>query len=141
MELNAVGPAAAIATFLGVWLGHLLVRELEYRIASLALPALGFALAGILLETGALLAASAPLSGGMGILGMTALWDCAELFRQQRRVMRGHAPANPSNPRHARLLERCPAAPTLDLLERQPVGRPVDAAEAARLVGGKEDTP
>ncbi|MEW5870363.1 MAG: DUF4491 family protein [Chloroflexota bacterium] len=127
MELNTVGPAAAIATFLGVWLGHVLVRELEYRAARLALPALGFALAGILLESGALLTASAPLSAGLGILGITALWGCAELFRQQRRVVRGHAPANPSNPRHARILERYPTATTLNLLERQPLGRPVEA--------------
>ncbi len=37
------------------------------------------------------------LSGSLGIFGITLLWDALECVRQQRRVVRGHAPANPQN--------------------------------------------
>jgi hypothetical protein len=102
MHLNLTGLAAGLAAFLGIWIGHISVRVVERRSASI-----------------------------------TAGWDALELFRQQRRVERGHAPANPLNPRHARILAECPAATTLDLLDRQPLGRPVAPDEARALAGGE----
>ncbi len=54
----------------------------------------------------------------LGILGVTVLWDAVELFRQQNRVRRGHAPANPHNPRHRRFLEEPNSfATTIDVLK------------------------
>jgi xanthosine utilization system XapX-like protein len=137
MHPNLIGPAAGLAAFLGIWLGHVAVREIERRSASVWLPAAVFLLAGLLLESGALLAPQPPTSAILGILGITAGWDTLELFRQQRRVQRGHAPANPSNPRHAHILAEFPAATTLDLLDRQPLGRPVTAEEALTTASGK----
>jgi hypothetical protein len=75
----------------------------------------------------------------MGIAGITFLWDSLEFFRQQKRIMKGHAPANPSNPRHARILEEYPLATVIDLLKRDPVGREVSSEEAIKLVAIKEN--
>jgi xanthosine utilization system XapX-like protein len=133
MQLNLTGPAAGLAAFLGIWIGHITVRKIERRSVFLWQPAAAFLLAGLLLESGALLTPQPPISAILGILGITAGWDALELFRQQRRVQHGHAPANPSNPRHARILAEFPSATTLDLLDRQPLGRPITAEEALAI--------
>jgi hypothetical protein len=52
---------------------------------------------------------------------MTLLFDGFELSRQERRIIRGHAPANPDNPRHAKILKEYPSATTVDLLKREPM--------------------
>jgi hypothetical protein len=70
----------------------------------------------------ALSSGSLYISGACGILGMTALFDALEFRRQFKRVKKGHAPANPNNPRHAPLLAEGQAT-TVDLLKREPVGR------------------
>jgi Domain of unknown function (DUF4491) len=137
MHVNLTGPAAGLAAFLGIWIGHISVREVERRSASLWLPTAAFLLAGLLLESGALLASQLSVSAILGILGITAGWDALELFRQQRRVQHGHAPANPSNPRHAHILAEFPTATTLNLLDRQPLGRPVTAEEALTTASGE----
>ena len=138
MYVNLSGPAAGLAAFLGIWIGHISVREIERRSVFLWQPAAAFLLAGLLLESGALLAPQPPISAILGILGITAGWDALELFRQQRRVQHGHAPANPSNPRHARILAEFPAATTQNLLDRQPLGRPVTAEEALAMASRKQ---
>ncbi|MEJ2596891.1 MAG: DUF4491 family protein [Anaerolineales bacterium] len=130
MYLNSTGLAAGLAAFLGIWFGHVVVRAVERRSASIHLPAVAFLLAGLLLVAGAVLAPQPPLSAALGILGVTAAWDTLEFFRQQRRVKRGHAPANPSNPRHRRILAEYPDATTLDLLDRQPLGHPITPEQA-----------
>ena len=123
MEINLTGLAAALATFLGVWLGHVAVRKIEARAADLRLP-IGLCLClGLGLELGGLLASAAPVSAALGILGVTLLWDALEFVRQQKRVKIGHAPANPANPRHARWLAQFPAATTVNWLDRQPTGQ------------------
>jgi hypothetical protein len=141
MHLNLTGLAAGLAAFLGIWIGHVSVRAIERRSASIQMPAAVFLLAALLLETGALLARQPSVSAVLGILGITAGWDALELFRQQRRVQRGHAPANPLNPRHDRILAECPAATTLDLLDRQPLGRPVAPDEARALIQASAGRP
>jgi len=123
MNLNLTGLAAALATFLGVWLGHVAVRHFEARITDIR-PAMRVCIVlGLGLWAGALFAESAPLAAGLGILGMTLLWDAYEFHRQEKRVKIGHAPANPANPRHARILAEFPTATTVDLLKREPRGR------------------
>jgi 4-amino-4-deoxy-L-arabinose transferase-like glycosyltransferase len=138
MTYNLIGLAAGMAAFLGIWLGHVSVREIERRTTSLIIPALCFALVGVLFEIGALLSHSTIISGVLGILGTTLLWDALEFPRQQNRIIKGHAPANPSNPRHARLLAEYKTATTLDALEREPAGRPISPQESVRLTEEKE---
>ena len=134
MEPNSIGMVAAASTFFGVWFGHVAVRKTESISPTIWLPTLIFAAAGVTLEWLSLSTASLPLSAASGILGFTFLWDALEFTRQQNRIKKGHAPANPDNPRHARLLSEYPAATTLDLLKRDPIGKPVSHAEAIELL-------
>ena len=137
MYLNFIGLAAATATFLGIWTGHVLVRKIEYRSTSLILPTICFALVGLFLGFCSFLSISPTTSAVLGILSMTALWDSYEFSRQQKRVVKGYAPANPQNPRHARILEKHKSAITLDLLKRNPIGREVNPEEAVVLATAK----
>lgn len=125
MTPNWIGVAAAAATFFGIWFGHVGVRKIEAASPTIWLPtAIALAL-GLVLEIGALLTDNLYLSGGLGIAGMTVLWDALEFSRQHKRIAHGHAPANPNNPRHARLLAENTSATTVDWLDREPVGHPV----------------
>lgn len=120
--MNGIGLAAALATFLGIWLGHVSVRKIEFVSPIIWLPAALLAAGGIGLEALALQTANLPASAALGILGITLLWDALEFSRQQRRVQKGHAPANPHNPRHARILAACPTATTLNpVKDRRPL--------------------
>ncbi len=119
MTLNGIGVVAALATFLGVWIGHVTVRKVEYRAPDLRVPMFIAVISGLALEIAALSSSSLYVSGACGILGMTALFDALEFRRQFKRVKKGHAPANPDNPRHAPLLAEGKAT-THDLLKREP---------------------
>ena len=134
MELNTIGLLAAASTFLGVWFGHVAVRKIESISPTIWLPTLVFAVIGIVLEWLSLSTSNILLSTATGILGFTFLWDALEFTRQQNRIKKGHAPANPANPRHARLMQNYPSVTTLDLLKREPIGKPVSQNEATRLV-------
>jgi len=134
MELNTIGLIAAASTFLGVWFGHVAVRKIEFISPTLWLPTGTFTIVGIILEWFSLSTASLSFSVLFGILGLTFLFDALEFTRQQNRIKKGHAPANPNNPRHARLLVEYASASTVDLLKRDPVGKPVSHKEAIRLI-------
>ena len=136
MELNYVGLIAALSTFVGVWFGHVAVRRIESISPTIWLPTTVFAVAGLSLEWFSLSTSNLFLSIASGILGFTLLWDALEFTRQQNRIKKGHAPANPNNPRHARLMQEYPAATTLDLLKRDPIGQPVSHKEAIKLITG-----
>ena len=136
MTLNWTGLAAALATFIGIWWGHVAVRKIEAKLVDIR-PAMAVCIvSGLGMWLAAALTDAASLAAALGILGMTLLWDAYEFYRQEKRIKIGHAPANPANPRHARFLAEYPTATTLDLLDRDPVGRPVGLDEAAKLVGG-----
>ncbi len=122
MTLNWIGVVAALATFFGVWIGHVTVRKVEYRAPDLRVPIFIAAIIGLALEVVALSSSSLSVSGACGILGMTALFDALEFRRQFKRIKKGHAPANPHNPRHAPLLAEG-IATTVDLLKREPTGQ------------------
>ena len=136
MELNYVGLVAALSTFAGVWFGYVAVRRIESISPTIWLPTTVFAVAGFSLEWFSLSTSNLFLSIASGILGFTLLWDALEFTRQQNRIKKGHAPANPNNPRHARLMQEYPAATTLDLLKREPIGQPVSHKEAIKLITG-----
>lgn len=131
MDINFVGVSAALAAFSGIWLGHVSVRMIEFNAKKLRSPISIAIVLGLAFEIGSLLTLSPPISAALGILGITILWDALEFVRQEKRVKKGHAPANPSNPRHATILLEYPSATTLDLLKRDPVGRPVTMKENA----------
>jgi hypothetical protein len=133
MQLNLVGVAAALATFLGVWMGHVAVRRIERNTIRLWIPiglvlALGLGFVSLSLTTPNLI-----LSAASGILAVTFLWDALEFLRQQNRIKHGHAPANPNNPRHAKILAEYPEATTFDWLDRDPRGSKYSAAELASM--------
>ncbi|MBN1452377.1 MAG: DUF4491 family protein [Anaerolineales bacterium] len=134
MELNFTGLIAAISAFLGIWLGHVSVRVIERNAKTLWPPILIALVLGLGLETWSLFTDYRLLNTALGILGITILWDALEFVRQEKRIKKGHAPANPHNPRHARILTEHPSATMLDLLKRDPVGRQVSPDEAVQLV-------
>lgn len=115
--MNPIGLVAGSAAFLGIWVGHLAVRKAEAISPVIWVPAAIFGCGGLLLEWVALSFNNLMWSTGLGILGITLLWDSIEIFRQERRVRNGHAPANPSNPRHRSMLSAGGTrATTLDLV-------------------------
>lgn len=138
MEINLVGIAAALATFFGVWLGHVSVRKIERETVNLWIPTFIALALGIGFEFASFLTVSLPLSAMCGILGVTLLWDALEFFRQQKRIKHGHAPANPGNPRHAKILAEYPNASTFDWLNRSPRGSAYSSAELASMKEGKK---
>ena len=129
MDINPVGLASAAATFLGVWIGHVSVRKIEREVERIWIPSAIALLFGIALELLSLWTASRALSAFCAILGVTLLWDALEFHRQQNRIKEGHAPANPRNPRHARILAGYPKATIIDWLDRDPTGEPVSTAD------------
>jgi hypothetical protein len=134
MPINLIGINAALAAFFGIWLGHVSVRAIERNAKKLWPPILVAITLGLALEACSLSTVSRLLSTVSGILGITALWDALEFVRQEKRVKKGHAPANQSNPRHAQILAVYPSATPLDLLKRNPIGRQVDPDEAIQLL-------
>ncbi len=126
--LQLTGLWMAVATFLGIWWGHVGVRWLEAHSPDIRPPALILIVLGIALQIVSLFASNLTLSGVASIIGITLLWDAFELYRQQKRVIHGHAPANPRNPRHAAYLAATNSqATTEDLLEREPSDPTVQA--------------
>lgn len=118
MQLNYIGIIAALSAFLGVWLGHVAVRVIERNSPKLWPPIIIALILGLALETWSLITDYWLLNTATGILGITLLWDALEFARQQRRVRKGHAPANPRNPRHVKIMAEYPAATTVDLLKK-----------------------
>jgi uncharacterized membrane protein len=135
MSLNWIGLIAALTTFLGIWIGHVTVRKIDYVSSSVWLPSLVAFTLGILLEVGALLSSNLYLSTALGILGITVLWDALEFWRQHHRIIKGHAPANPDNPRHQAILAESSFATTVDLLDRYPSGRTISADDLSNPLG------
>jgi len=134
MQINFVGLAAAVATFLGVWLGHVSVRKVERETVHLWKPTVIALVLSAGFGAASFLTSSLPLSAICGILSVTLLWDALEIaVRQPKRIKHGHAPANPNNPRHASILAEYPEATTIDWLNRDPRGTPYSPAELASI--------
>jgi hypothetical protein len=123
--LQFAGFWMALATFIGIWWGHVGVRWLEAHVPNIW-PAVGVLLtAGIGLNAYSLFAPNLTLAGVSSIIGITLMWDALEMYRQQQRIRKGHAPANPNNPRHAAYLAAGGKATVHDPLDREPQGLPV----------------
>lgn len=137
MNVQWIGLVAAAATFIGVWFGHVAVRKIEALVERLWVPIVLSLILGVGCWLWSLLDDNVLLSAAAGIFGVTLLWDSFEFWRQQKRIIRGHAPANLGNPRHARILALSPAATSLDLLDRDPAGHPVSPEEAIHLIENK----
>ncbi len=127
MNLNLIGLVAALTAFLSIWFGHIAVRKIEFNSRTIGLPSTVFVIAGLAIEFFSLNTSNFLLSTALGILGITLVFDASEFARQQKRIIKGHAPANPDNPRHARILREHRSATVLDLLKRDPLGEPISA--------------
>lgn len=121
MEINFLGLIAAFVSFISIWFGHVGVRKIEAISPKILPPIVVFIMLGFSLEFLSFNESSQQLRVIFGIIGITLLWDGFEIFRQERRVRKGHAPANPKNPRHAAFLaEENSCATVEDLLDREP---------------------
>lgn len=126
MEMNTLGLVAAITAFVSIWIGHVAVRRIEFASPTIWLPTIIFAALGLLTEYGSLITDNVSLKTTLGILGITLFFDAFEFTRQQNRIRKGHAPANPNNLRHVAILaEPGSRATTQDLLKREPTGKPI----------------
>jgi putative Mn2+ efflux pump MntP len=133
-EINFLGLITALTSFLGIWLGHVFVRKIESISCTLRKPILVTFLLGLFCEFLSLKMETQWLSTIFGILGITLLWDALEFKRQEKRVIEGRSPANPSNPRHIEFLLDYPNSTVVNLINREPVGRPVKPDEAIHMV-------
>jgi len=130
MVINFLGLIAAAAAFLSIWIGHVAVRKVEAVSRTIWFPTIVTLALGLSLEYLSLITGNPSMKIVFGIVGVTLLWDSLELTRQQHRIKRGHAPANPNNPRHAFFLAELNShATTQDLLKREPIGSPFHTGE------------
>ncbi len=130
--LQFAGFWMATVTFLGIWCGHVGVRWLEAHSPNIWLPIVVLTSSGVALNVFSLFAPNLTLAGVSSIIGITLMWDALEVYRQQRRVLKKHAPANPHNPRHAAYLAAGKAT-TEDLLDREPQGVPTVLSTPQRV--------
>mgnify|MGYP001569961244 CR=1 FL=1 len=132
--MNWIGLVAALTAFFSIWAGHVAVRKIEAESQTIWIPTVIAVVLGLITEYCSLITDNLPLKTAFGIIGITLLWDALEFTRQQKRIIKGHAPANPNNPRHVKILAEHKSATTLDLLKRDPIGRSVSADEAIQLI-------
>lgn len=135
--MNYIGVVAAASAFLSIWMGHVLVRKIEFAAPSIWTPALGFFTAGLIVDWLSTEIHILSISVTLGIFGTILLWDALEFVRQEHRVFKGHAAANPANPRHAAFLAAAGSAATVtDLLKREPVSSATLSESSRSLSAG-----
>lgn len=89
MTLQWAGLILSGTTFATIGIGHVLVRRLYPIVGVKAGPVCW--LLGLITYYGSIQAASDLLSGVLGVVAITLVWDGIEFFRQRRRVARGEA--------------------------------------------------
>jgi len=136
MEVNLLGPVAAVTAFISVWGGHVSVRKIEARTVKLWKPMLAYFLLGAVLLTASLFASNRLASMTSAIVGITLLWDMLELRRQEKRIWKGHATANPNNPRHQAILAQRRSIANLPGID--PAVSMEASSEAGRPAGRQE---
>jgi len=91
--MNLSGMLVAAIAIIGIGLGHIWVRTMEYRFGKRVWPiSMGI---GALLVGASLFAPSDVVSALLAIPGAIFLYAVKEFFEQERRVLKGHAPRNP----------------------------------------------
>jgi hypothetical protein len=93
MGWNFSGLLVAAVAIVGIGLGHVWVRTLEYRFGKRVWPlsaAMGLGLLGLSLRV-----ESDVVSALLAIPGAVFLYAVREFFEQEKRVLAGHAPRNP----------------------------------------------
>ncbi len=138
--LQLVGVWMALVTFVSIWWGHVGVRWVEAHSRVIWPPMAALLLAALGLNVYALFAPNLAVGGACSVVGFTLFWDAIEVYRQQWRVIHGHAPAHLANPRHATYLA-AGLGRTDDPLKREPQGVPVDALHTAPLCNPCTGTP
>jgi hypothetical protein len=133
MTINSLGLIAAFTAFFSIWFGHVAVRKIESISRTIWIPSTIFAILGLSCEWLSVKAPSLQTATVFVILGSTLFFDSFELTRQQRRIIRGHAPANPDNPRHAKILREYPSATRLDLLKRDPTSFLIPVSDSSEI--------
>lgn len=94
MSIEWTGPALSLITVATIAFGHVMVRKVNYHFGTKPVPLVAILGIGILVSS--LFAKTILFSGALGIIGITTLWDAIELIRQEKRVLKGHAPKNPN---------------------------------------------
>lgn len=87
--LQWAGPVLALTTFVSIGVGHVLVRRLYPVLGTRAAPI--FWLLGLGTYYFSLRSGINLLSGVLGVLAITLIWDGIEFLRQKKRVERGEA--------------------------------------------------
>jgi uncharacterized protein DUF4491 len=93
MILQWVGPLMAFLTVATIGAGHVMVRKINYHFGTKFAPLVVIIGASVLGLSSWV--TSDLISAALGIVGITTLWDGVELYRQEARVRKGHAPMNP----------------------------------------------
>ncbi len=91
-----VGPILAIIVFITIGFGHIIVRSLNFHFGTK--PGIPLLIIGCGIMIWSVFIMSDLLSAIMGIIGITILWDGIEIYRQEKRIIKGHAPENPNRP-------------------------------------------
>ncbi len=88
MSLQFAGIILAITSFATIAVGHILVRRLTPTFGTrLGLP---FIILGVVILIGSGFVVNNTLSGVLGIVAITTIWDGIEFFRQVKRIQKGH---------------------------------------------------
>jgi len=92
--MNFSGTLIAVVAILGIGLGHVWVRTLEYYAGKRIWPV--SLMIGLSLVGASLMVSSDLFSALLAIPGAIFIYAVKEFFEQERRVLKGHAPKNPS---------------------------------------------
>lgn len=91
--MNVSGILIAALAIVGIGLGHIWVRTMEYHFGKGIWP-LSFGIGAVLVGA-SFFVASDLLSALLAVPGAIFLYAVKEFFEQERRVLKGHAPRNP----------------------------------------------
>jgi hypothetical protein len=93
VNVEWTGLLLSLTTVATIGFGHVMVRKVNYHFGTKPVPIV--AAIGIAVLMSSMFASTTLVSGALGIVGITTLWDAIEFVRQEKRVLRGHAPRNP----------------------------------------------
>ena len=95
MNINDfTGIILAIIVFATIGFGHVFVRKVNYHFGTKPAPFLF--IIGLTMMVYSMYVTSNLFSASLGITAITIIWDGIELYRQEKRVEKGHAPKNPN---------------------------------------------